>query len=111
MQSEDIQPKSKQSVFIPYVCLVTCATYRADSQVRRIRTFSCTCKGVCARSEFLRRPFILAGCDPNLVEEVESSYPYHIELDNLMLKITNLYSFPTWEDDLHIFMESNGLLA
>lgn len=74
--------------------------------------FHASCEGMCSRYEFARRAFALAGLDTSLVTETnDEADSYSIELDNLMLKMTGLFTFPTWEEDLEQFMAANGLLA
>ena len=73
--------------------------------------FHATSQGVCSRIEFLEKLFEKCGLDKTLIVPVESKHPYRIELDNLMLKMTGLYSFPTWEEDLNQFIEISKLQA
>lgn len=74
--------------------------------------FHASCEGACSRYEFARRAFELAGIDPALLEEDrDEADAYRIELDNLMLKMTGLFTFPSWEDDLARFMSANDLTA
>lgn len=73
--------------------------------------FHAACEGICSRAEFMRRTFEFAGLDPKLVHEVQAHHPYHIELENLMLEITGLYTFPNWEDELKRFVHESHLEA
>lgn len=73
--------------------------------------FHATSQGTCSHVEFLEKVFEKCGLDTSLIDPVESNHPYHIELDNLMLKMTELFTFPNWEEDLQQFIDISGLKA
>lgn len=72
--------------------------------------FHASCEGVCSRNEFVKKAFELAGLDPSLVVgSIDESGGYRIELENLMLKMTGMFTFPSWEEDLEAFMSANEM--
>lgn len=73
--------------------------------------FHATTQGTCSRVEFLEKVFEKCDLDTSLIDPVESNHPYHIELDNLMLKMTDIFTFPNWEEDLQQFIDISGLRA
>ena len=73
-------------------------------------TFHAACKGVTSRFEFFERAFQLVG-EPtgNLRGTAKPGHGYHVELDNMMARLTGIYELPTWEDDLAAFVAAHDL--
>jgi len=70
--------------------------------------FHASCEGSCTRFEFAQRILEGLGYDKNLVV-AEKSADGSIEstlLENLMLKMTDLYEMPNWQDDLKNYIEN-----
>ena len=73
-------------------------------------TFHAACTGVTSRFEFFERAFALAGQPTgNLRGTANPWQGYRIELDDMMARLTGVYEFPTWEDDLAAFAAEHGL--
>lgn len=74
--------------------------------------FHIASRGTCSRFEFAKRILDLAGLpSQNLVGKYDEDDAYTIELEDLMLELTEVYTMPRWEEDLHMYMISAGLLA
>ncbi len=74
--------------------------------------FHASCDGTCSRFEFAKRVLELAGLPTTcLVGKYDPEDAYHIDLENLMLKMTGLFEMPSWEEDLASFMSDHGLLG
>ena len=75
-------------------------------------TFHAACTGVTSRFEFFERAFALAGQPTgNLRGTANPWQGYRIELDDMMARLTGVYEFPTWEDDLAAFAAEHDLAA
>lgn len=75
-------------------------------------TFHAACTGVTSRFEFFERAFALAGQPTgNLRGTANPWQGYRIELDDMMARLTGVYEFPTWEDDLATFAAEHDLAA
>lgn len=75
-------------------------------------TFHAACTGVTSRFEFFERAFALAGQPTgNLRGTANPWQGYRIELDDMMARLTGVYEFPTWEDDLAAFAAAHDLSA
>lgn len=80
--------------------------------VRRVRHVPAACTGVTSRFEFFERAFVLAGQPTgNLRGTANPWQGYRIELDDMMARLTGVYEFPTWEDDLATFAAEHDLAA
>lgn len=74
--------------------------------------FHIASRGTCSRFEFAKRILDLAGLpSQNLIGKYDEADGYTIELEDLMLELTEVYTMPRWEEDLHMYMISAGLLA
>lgn len=74
--------------------------------------FHIASRGTCSRFEFAKRILDLAGLpSQNLIGKYDEADAYTIELEDLMLELTGVYTMPRWEEDLHMYMISAGLLA
>ncbi len=74
--------------------------------------FHIASRGTCSRFEFAKRILDLAGLSSqNLIGKYDEADAYTIELEDLMLELTGVYTMPRWEEDLHMYMISAGLLA
>lgn len=74
--------------------------------------FHIASRGTCSRFEFAKRILDLAGySSQNLIGKYDEADGYTIELEDLMLELTEVYTMPRWEEDLHMYMISAGLLA
>ena len=75
-------------------------------------TFHAACTGVTSRFEFFERAFVLAGQPTgNLRGTANPWQGYRIELDDMKARLTGVYEFPTWEDDLAAFAAEHDLAA
>ena len=75
-------------------------------------TFHAACTGVTSRFEFFERAFALAGQPTgNLRGTANPWQGYRIELDDMMARLTGVYEFPTWEDDIATFAAAHDLAA
>ncbi|MBB5183023.1 SDR family oxidoreductase [Catenisphaera adipataccumulans] len=65
-----------------------------------------TCEGTCSRHEYARTILSMAGYDPTLAKGsfLPNNQPRSTLLENLMLKMTNLYEMPHWHDALQSYM-------
>lgn len=75
-----------------------------------------SCEGSCTRYEFAKKVLELTGKDtslikPVLAKDLEGGYehPLNTVLENLMLKMTEIYKMPTWEADLEEYLETRGM--
>lgn len=65
-----------------------------------------------ARFEFAKHVCDLAGVPTTtLVGRQDPAEAYRIELDNLMMRLTGVYSMPSWQDDVKNYLGAHGLLA
>lgn len=70
--------------------------------------YHASCEGVCSRYEFARTILALMGYDPSLVKGTFSSQngkQVSTLLENLMMKMTEIYTMPQWNDDLKAYVE------
>lgn len=69
--------------------------------------FHASCEGECSRYEFAKKALTYAGLTSELLVEGNSEYGQqgHFILDNLMLKMTGIYTMPTWDKELKRFIE------
>lgn len=75
-------------------------------------TFHVSCAGVCSRFEFARTALEYAGLPTDLLHPTKDmEHAYHIDLDNLMLRLVGFEPVPNWHDDLRAYMASRGLLC
>ena len=75
-------------------------------------TFHAADKGLCSRFEFAKHVCDLAGVPTTtLVGRQDPAEAYRIELDNLMMRLTGVYSMPSWQDDVKNYLGAHGLLA
>ncbi|MCM1158092.1 MAG: NAD(P)-dependent oxidoreductase [Bacteroidales bacterium] len=74
--------------------------------------YHASCEGVCSRYEFARTILALMGYDSSLVKGTFSSNDgkqVSTLLENLMMKMTEIYTMPQWIDDLKAYVaEYNG---
>lgn len=69
--------------------------------------YHASCEGVCSRYEFARTILGLMGYDPSLVKGTFSSRDgkqVSTILENLMMKMTEIYTMPQWLDDLKAYV-------
>ena len=75
-------------------------------------TFHAADKGLCSRFEFAKHVCDLAGVPTTtLVGRQDPAEAYRIELDNLMMRLTGVYSMPSWQDDVKNYLGAHGMLA
>ena len=70
--------------------------------------YHASCEGMCSRYEFARAILALMGYDLSLVKGVfseENGGRTSTLLENLMMKMTDVYSMPQWTDDLKAYVE------
>lgn len=74
-------------------------------------TFHITPRGRASRYEFAAKILEYAGYDPStvLMPETEPKTAENVVLESLMLEMVGA-KIPTWEEDLHAYMEAEGLL-
>lgn len=78
--------------------------------------YHASCEGFCSRYDFARKVLELTGNDvsllkPALAEELigGKQRPEYSILENLMMKMTEIYSMPQWETDLEEYLEVRGM--
>lgn len=78
--------------------------------------YHASCEGFCSRYDFARKVLELTGNDvsllkPALAEELigGKQRPKYSILENLMMKMTEIYSMPQWETDLEEYLEVRGM--
>ena len=75
-------------------------------------TFHAADKGLCSRFEFAKHVCDLAGVPATtLVGRQDPAEAYRIELDNLMMRLTGVFTMPTWQDDVKQYLGVHGMLA
>ena len=75
-------------------------------------TFHATTKGLTSRYEFVEEIVRNAGLSAaGVVGTSDPDAAYRIELENLMIQLTDIYEMPTWQDDLRAYMTKHGLMA
>lgn len=65
--------------------------------------YHASCEGMCSRYEFAKAILETMGMDTSLVKGINSQADGKIEftlLENLMMKMTEIYSMPEWKEDL-----------
>lgn len=73
--------------------------------------FHASCEGVCSRFEFAREILKLNGINHRLVMAVnanEEGKKTSTHLDNLMMKMTEIYEMPYWKDALQAYVSKMG---
>ena len=73
--------------------------------------FHASCEGVCSRFEFAREILELNGFNHSLVMAVnanEEGKKTSTHLDNLMMKMTEIYEMPYWKDALKAYVSKTG---
>ena len=75
-----------------------------------------SCEGSCTRYEFAKKILELTGKDVSLIQPVLAKdikdghqRPIHSVLENLMMKMTGIYTMPEWEDDLEEYLKTRGM--
>lgn len=68
--------------------------------------FHASCEGCCTRYEFAKEILSTIGADTSLAVPVDGETDSTL-LENLMLKMTEIYEMPDWKDDLHNFIAEN----
>lgn len=78
--------------------------------------YHASCEGACSRYDFAKKVLELTGNDVNLLkpalaEELTGAKqrPKYSILENLMMKMTDVYRMPYWEDDLKEYLEVRGM--
>ncbi len=74
--------------------------------------YHASCEGMCSRHEFATAILALMGYDTELAKgyfSVENRGRISILLENLMMKMTEIYSMPQWFDELKSYIEKNRL--
>lgn len=72
--------------------------------------YHASCDGMCSRHEFATSILALMGYDTSLAKgyfSVENRGRISILLDNLMMKMTEIYTMPQWFDELKGYVEKN----
>ena len=70
--------------------------------------YHASCEGMCTRYEFAKTILQLMGYDVSLVREsraAEDGGQISTLLENLMMKMTEIYAMPRWMDDLKAYVE------
>lgn len=69
--------------------------------------FHASCEKECSRYEFAKKALAYANLSDELLVEGNSEYGQqgHFILDNLMLKMTGIYTMPTWDHELECFIK------
>ncbi len=68
--------------------------------------YHASCEGECTRHEFAQTILSVMGYDPSLAKGVYSQQDGRIAstlLENLMMKMTEIYTMPYWKDDLNAY--------
>ncbi len=74
-------------------------------------TFHVSCKGRCSRFEFFKRALEIMGLPTtNLAGSHTPEQAYNLQLDNLMMKLTDLYEMPDWESELETYLKLHNLV-
>ena len=75
-----------------------------------------SCEGSCTRYEFAKKILELTGRDVSLIQPVLAKdikdgkqRPMYSVLENLMMKMTGIYSMPEWEADLEEYLKTRGM--
>lgn len=72
--------------------------------------FHASCEGGCSRADWARE--ILRTCGyadiPVHTQAKEPKRPRFTLLDNMMMRITNIYKMPEWKEELHKYLKENG---
>ena len=75
-----------------------------------------SCEGSCTRYEFAKKILELTGKDVSLIQPVLAKdikdghqRPMHSVLENLMMKMTGIYTMPEWEEDLEDYLKTRGM--
>ena len=75
-----------------------------------------SCEGSCTRYEFAKKILELTGRDISLIQPVSAKdmkggqqRPMHSVLENLMMKMTGIYTMPEWEADLKDYLNTRGM--
>lgn len=78
--------------------------------------YHASCEGFCSRYDFAKKVLEITGDDvtllkPALAEELigEKQRPKYSILENLMMKMTEIYKMPQWEEDLEEYLEARGM--
>lgn len=78
--------------------------------------YHASCEGSCSRYDFAKKVLELTGNDvallkPALAEELSGGNrrPKYTILENLMMKMTEIYKMPLWEEDLEEYLEVRGM--
>lgn len=70
-------------------------------------TYHASCEGICSRYEFAKTILSMLGYDESLVEKSYSEKGQSsTHLENLMMKMTEIYTMPQWQDDLKAYVDS-----
>lgn len=98
---------AKDQFSSPTSVLSLCELIEVLMQGNEYGLFHASCEGHCSRYEFARKALEFAGYDPDYVVSGENEYGQvgNFILENLMLKMTDLYTMPTWEEDLERFVK------
>lgn len=70
--------------------------------------YHASCQGMCTRHEFARAILSLMGYDTSLARETfsgKNGKQISTLLENLMMKMTEIYTMPHWMDDLKAYVE------
>lgn len=68
--------------------------------------YHASCEGICTRYEFACEIVRLAGL-PVKVEAVVGEKPFYTMLDNLMMRMTGIYTMPDWKEALEEYMNGS----
>lgn len=69
--------------------------------------FHASCEGQCSRYDFAKSALTFAGLSTDLLREGDSDYGQegHFVLENLMLKMMDIYPMPLWTEELQRFID------
>ncbi|RHS95881.1 dTDP-4-dehydrorhamnose reductase [Erysipelatoclostridium sp. AM42-17] len=98
---------SKEQFSSPTSVLSLCKVIEVLMNGNEYGLFHASCEGQCSRYEFARRALEIAGYSPDHVISGHNEYGQtgNFVLENLMLKMTDIYTMPSWQDDLKNFIE------
>ncbi len=73
--------------------------------------YHASCEGMCSRHEFATAILALSGYDTQLAQgyfSVENRGRISILLENLMMKMTEIYTMPQWFDELKSYVDKHA---
>ena len=72
--------------------------------------FHASCEGGCSRADWAREILRTVGLSHVAVRtgNVEQLKPPFTLLDNMMMRLTNIYTMPEWKEELHMYLKERG---